>query len=185
MSVGVSVRPHGPTRLSLDGFSWNLIFENFRKSVEKIQVPLKSNNNNRYFTWRPIYIVYHISLSSSYNEKYFRQKLQRKSKHSLCSVTFIRKLRLFEIMWKNTVGRGRPQMKTIWRMRIACWIPKATNTNSEYVILIAFPLPQWLQERATMLRRTYTDCVAKILHDILLKSTAYRLNYVYSNKFRW
>ena len=30
-------------------------------------------------------------------------------------------------MWKNIVGRGRPQM-TIWRMRIACWIPKTTNT---------------------------------------------------------
>ena len=29
----------------------------------------------------------------------------------------------------------------IWRMRIACWIPKATNTHSEYVILTAFPLP--------------------------------------------
>jgi len=30
---------------------------------------------------------------------------------------------------------GRRQL-TIWRMRIACWIPKATNTISEYVILI-------------------------------------------------
>ena len=30
-------------------------------------------------------------------------------------------------MWNNTVERGRPQMTT-WRMRIACWIPKATNT---------------------------------------------------------
>jgi hypothetical protein len=27
---------------------------------------------------------------------------------------------------------------TIWRMRFACWITKATNTHSEYVILIAF-----------------------------------------------
>jgi hypothetical protein len=26
----------------------------------------------------------------------------------------------------------------IWRVRIACWIPKATNTRSEYVTLIAF-----------------------------------------------
>ena len=33
-------------------------------------------------------------------------------------------------MWKNIVQRGRPQI--IWRMRIACWIPKATNTHSEY-----------------------------------------------------
>jgi len=31
-------------------------------------------------------------------------------------------------MWKNTVERGRPQM-TIWCMRIACWITKATNTH--------------------------------------------------------
>ena len=32
-----------------------------------------------------------------------------------------------------------PQM-TIWRMRIANWIPKTTNTHSEYVILVDFPL---------------------------------------------
>jgi len=30
---------------------------------------------------------------------------------------------VYEIMWKNIVERGRPQM-TIWRMRIACWIPR-------------------------------------------------------------
>jgi hypothetical protein len=34
------------------------------------------------------------------------------------------------------VEPGRPKM-TMWRMRIACWIPKATNTQ-EYVILITF-----------------------------------------------
>jgi hypothetical protein len=43
----------------------------------------------------------------------------------------------------------------IWRMRIARWIPTATHTQSEYVTLIAFPLPQWLYERASMLRYTY------------------------------
>jgi len=35
----------------------------------------------------------------------------------------------YEILWKNIVDPGRPQT-TIWRMRIACWTPKATNTNS-------------------------------------------------------
>jgi hypothetical protein len=54
-------------------------------------------------------------------------------------------------MWKNTAELGRLHM-TIWRMRIACWIPKATNTHSGYVIRIAFPLQQWLHERASMLR---------------------------------
>ena len=58
-------------------------------------------------------------------------------------------------MWKNIVQPDRPQM-TIWRMRIACWIPKATNTHSEYVILIVFPLQQWLHERASMLRLYYS-----------------------------
>jgi len=37
-------------------------------------------------------------------------------------------------------------------MRIACWIPKTTNTPSEYVILLAFPLQQLLHDRASMLR---------------------------------
>ena len=36
-------------------------------------------------------------------------------------------------------------------MPIACWIPEATNTHSEYVILPAFPLQQWLHERVSML----------------------------------
>ena len=30
-----------------------------------------------------------------------------------------------EIRWKNVVERGRPQV-TLWRMRIACWMTKAT-----------------------------------------------------------
>jgi hypothetical protein len=55
------------------------------------------------------------------------------------------------------VGRGRVHI-TIWRMRIACWIPKATNTRSEYEILTAFPLQQWLYEHASMLLCTYIGC---------------------------
>jgi hypothetical protein len=45
---------------------------------------------------------------------------------------------------------------TIWRMSSAYWITKATNTNSEYVILIAVARRQNLHERALMLRYTYT-----------------------------
>jgi len=28
------------------------------------------------------------------------------------------------------------------RTHLVCWIPKAKNTNSQYVILIAFPIQQ-------------------------------------------
>jgi hypothetical protein len=50
---------------------WNLKI--FRKSVQKIQVSLKSDKTEGYFTWRPIYICDHISLISSQNEKSFIQ----------------------------------------------------------------------------------------------------------------
>jgi len=51
--------------------------------------------------------------------------------HILCSVTFFfRKIEPFmRKCGKNILERGRPQM-TIWRMRIAYWIPKATNTHT-------------------------------------------------------
>jgi hypothetical protein len=42
------------------------------------------------------------------------------------------------------------------------WITKATDAHSEYVTLIASPLQQWLLERASMLRYTYTACVLSI-----------------------
>ena len=39
----------------------------------------------------------------------------------------------------------------IWRMRMTRCITTATNTPSEYVIFIAFPLQQWSRERSSML----------------------------------
>ena len=63
-----------------------------------------------------------------------------------------------QIMWTNTVEPDRPQM-TIWRTRIACWIPKVTNTHSEYVILIAFALQQWLHECVSVLCYMYITCL--------------------------
>ena len=51
---------------------------------------------------------------------------------------------------------------TIWSTRIACWIPKDTNTPSEYVILTAFSLQQWLHEHASMVRYTYISCIVKL-----------------------
>ena len=63
-------------------------------------------------------------------------------------------------MWKNVVERGRTQM-TIWRMRIACLIPKATNkhTHTGFVIFIAFPMQQQLHKHASMLRYMYIACL--------------------------
>jgi hypothetical protein len=49
ISYVMSVRPHGTTGLPLDVFFLNFL-SIFKKSNEKIQVSLKSDKNNRYFT---------------------------------------------------------------------------------------------------------------------------------------
>ena len=50
-------------------------------------------------------------------------------------------------LWGNVDRHGRARQATeynkIQRMRFACWITRATDTNSEYIILTAFPRQQW------------------------------------------
>jgi hypothetical protein len=73
--------------------------------------------------------------------------------HVLRPIYIFLKRALYEILWKNIVDPVRPQT-TIWRMRIAFWIPKAINTEAEYVIIISIPIQQRLQERNSSLRYT-------------------------------
>ena len=99
----------------------------FRKSVEKIRVSLKSDNNNGYITRRPVQIFLIISRSCSKNENCFKHWTENKKIHFMFNTLFYRALYK---MLKNTVEPDRPQMT--WRMRLAYWIPEATNTHSEY-----------------------------------------------------
>jgi hypothetical protein len=63
-SARLSVRKEHPSSHSTDFHEiWYLSI--FRKSVEKVQVSLQSDNNNGHFTWRPIWIFDHISLTYS------------------------------------------------------------------------------------------------------------------------
>jgi hypothetical protein len=56
------------------------------------------------------------------------QLVEKIRTHILCSVTsFPENHAVYEIMSKNVVEQERPQ--TIWRMRVACWISKATRTH--------------------------------------------------------
>jgi len=88
-------------------------------------------------------------------------------------------------MWKNTVGPGRPQI-TIWHMRIACWIPQATNTHSESEILIAFPLQQWLHVHHSTLHYIDMACHVRYfcnatyipIYFIVLENTRYHFSQI-------
>ena len=74
---------------------------------------------------------------------------------------------VYEITRKSMVGPERPQM-TIWRLRFAYWIIKATRLlpctppplrTQKYVIRIVFPLQQCFSERALVLCYTYIVCL--------------------------
>jgi len=70
----------------------------------------------------------------------------------------------------------------------ARYLRQNTHTHTEYVILIVLPLQQWLHERASMLRHTYTACIVayfkqkwtKIHVDLLTEA---QLVHYYSWKF--
>jgi hypothetical protein len=119
-------------------------FENFQDSLTFVK-------NNGYFTWRPILILI--------RSRSFLLRLRnildtcceenRNTNFVFNNFFFSEKRAVYKIMWKNIVELDRPK-KTIWCMRISRWVPEATNTCSEYVIVIAFPQQQWLHERATV-----------------------------------
>jgi len=84
--------------------------------------------------------------------------------HISCSITFFfLNHAVYETMWKNTVEPGKLQ-KTLWVMHIVCWILEATNKLSEYVMLIVFPLQQWLYKHASMLSHVYIACLVFVHH---------------------
>ena len=155
-SVCLSVAPHGATQLALDGFFYETrFFIIFRKSVVKIPVSLKSSPE-----LQVLYMKRNIHFSSYLAQFFlelemFQTKFLNKIKTHFMfhNFLFFENHAFYEIMWKNVVQPSRLLM-IIRRMRVACWIPNDTNTHSECVTRIAFPLQKWLHARASMLRYT-------------------------------
>jgi len=92
-------------------------------------------------------------------EMFQTQVVDRNQIHILCSVTVFRK---FYRLWDNVVkyARARPATNDniIQRMRFACWITKATDTHSEYLIPL-FHGNSWLRERGIVLCYSYLRAV--------------------------
>ena len=78
--------------------------------------------------------------------------------HCIIDVTSIlvkiKSVALYNCRTAYILEPGRPQM-TLWHICIACWIPRAANPHSYYVLLIAFPLQRWLHECAAVLLYMY------------------------------
>ena len=83
---------------------------------------------------------------------------ENQNRHFMFSFFFPKILPFMRKNEKNTVEPEGP-LRTIRSMRFACMIPKAKNTQSEYVTLTAFPLQQWLHKRSSM-SRLYVHCLS-------------------------
>jgi hypothetical protein len=66
----------------------------------------------------------------------------------------------------------------IRRMRVAPWIPKATNAHTGCVILIASLLQQWLHERTLILRYTCIACLVLFILPSLNRYIMHCLSYI-------
>ena len=133
----------------------------FGKSVEKVQVLWKSDKNNSSTLHEAVYTFMTISRPVLLRMRNVSDKSCRKNqnKHFMFGNFYFENHAVCERMWENTVESDRPQM-IIWRMRVACWITKTTDTHSEYVMVIVFSLQEWtslfsmqewLHERASLL----------------------------------
>ena len=157
----MSVLPSVRTEL---GSHWTDIHEIwylsiFRKSVRKIQVSLKSDKNSGYFTWTAIVRLWSYLAEFLLEWEMFQKKsCSENQKHILRSVTSSPKIvPLGNNMEKYDTAHQATNDNLIRRTRFACWIPKATNTQSEYVILIPFPRRQQLRE----MLRLYVHCLVQ------------------------
>ena len=159
------------------------IFNIFRKAVANVQVWLKSDKNNVYFTWRPTYIYDNTWHTQKNGAVLIVLTIKTAPFFCVCPVSRWILLRLrnvsdktcrenqntFYFQWlfpkycavceinvKKYCRAGQAtEDDIIRRMRFVYGITKATNTHSEYVILLAFPWQQWLHERASILLYTF------------------------------
>jgi len=145
------------------GYHWPYFYEIwllniFRNSVEENWSCIKIWKEKRTLYLKTCVDLWSYLAQYFLELEMFQTKVIDKIKtHILCSVTFSRKsCRL----WDNVERCCRPGQATDdnikRRMRFACWITKATDTHSEYIILIAFLRQEWLRECASMLCHTYS-----------------------------
>jgi hypothetical protein len=84
---------------------------------------------------------------------------------------------------ENTVELDKPQT-IMWRLPVVrvCWITKDTDTHSEYVITVAFPLQQWLYECASMSCNKHIACHIQAITNICAESVCQFPSSAFVNK---
>ena len=121
--------------LPLDGCSWKNILEYFPKKCRENSSFIKIWQRERVLDMKT-YVHFWYTAQFFSEWKMLQTQLVDKFKHIFTAFFFL-KLCRYGKMWKSIIESGRTQ-SSIWRMRFACRINKATNTNSEYVMILLF-----------------------------------------------
>jgi hypothetical protein len=138
LSVGLTVRP--PARTGQNGCHWTdfheIWYSNiFRKSVEKIKVSLKFDNNTIMTdTLREEQCTFMII--SPYNGKCFRRNAVEKITTQSCFGNFFWKsCLLLDNVEKCSRARDVTDDNTIRQICLACWITNATDPHLDYAMM--------------------------------------------------
>jgi hypothetical protein len=128
----------------------------FRRSVEKIQVSLKSNKNNGCLYMKTFSNLWQYLAKLFLERKMFSIKHVEEMKTHILYSIFFKSCRLWDNVEKYGGTRWATNHITIWRIRVACWICTATCTQAhahahalgrtqthKYGIFIAFTRQQW------------------------------------------
>ena len=143
ISVVMSVRPYGTTRLQVDGFSWHLIFDISPKICRGSSSYVKICPQQAALYMNTSVHLWKYPAEFFWERENFQIKIFRKSKYTFCvqetSPLPPENSTVYEIMWLNSVQPDRPLM-VIWRgtgnMRYAGPTKKAgiqTHTHNPHL----------------------------------------------------
>ena len=93
--------------------------------------------------------------------------VEKNKTHVLYSIIFSKNHTIYEIMWKNLVQPKRPHDNTIWPMRFACWVSKATRSSTH----THTPTHSWTYPHVRTHMRARIPTHRNMLH-LLLSTTA-------------
>jgi hypothetical protein len=126
-----------------------------KKNVENIQVSLQSDKNNDTLHEDNIHFLPYLA-------EFFETVRRNQNTHFMFN-NFVSNSAVYEVnVGKYCTARQSADDNIMWNIHTVCWTTKATNTHSEYIILTAFPLQEWLHEHTSMLCYTYVACLVNL-----------------------